>query len=42
MVGPAKGETNAANNNAMKWLEASKHHLVVGIAAGGTHSLLHT
>ncbi len=25
-----------------RWLEASKYHRVVGLAAGGTHSLLHT
>jgi hypothetical protein len=34
--------TSTHNNNGMRWLEASKYHRVVGLAAGGTHSLLHT
>lgn len=40
MVGNANHHGHTATGP--RWLEASKYHRVVGLAAGGTHSLLHT
>jgi alpha-tubulin suppressor-like RCC1 family protein len=40
MVGNANHHGHTATGP--RWLEASKYHRVVGLAAGGTHSLLYT